>query len=340
MTAISAFLEFSCIPGKIGERNQYLAIVNAATLLRLLSASNCDRIDNPESDLNLKFIKEQKKRLKVTDSIISYSPIMIAVFEEIEFIAIPNNPDFGLIRIPALAHLKILDGFHRVAALAAANLPHSRLISDDLPIVFMSVADDKQFQNMKKSLANREGTSRNMTNIRFQKNTLLERSRDVTAYSPFLQKAVALGKSSLAPRAQQLFPHTAFARACTPLLNALDKLDKKASDKKIAEFWDKLCQVLHPLKAFGESQITASEVRNTTVLTSTAILVALGQIGAEVLISYPDCWMDAIGQLSKLDWSRGNTSDFEGVAVADGVLVRGEFAESQTLKILKKAAIL
>jgi DndB-like DNA-sulfur modification-associated protein len=158
---------------------------------------------------------------------------------------------------------------------------------------------------------------------------------NVIASSIFLQKAVAIGKSSLAPRAPQLFPQTSFVRACTPLFNSLGQRERTVADKAIAEYWETLCQLLPPWKAFRDSLTTAADVRNATTLTSTAVLVALGQIGAIALVRVPDNLKDIVGPLSMVDWSRNN-SILEGAAIQDGVLLRGEVAENQTHTILKE----
>lgn len=333
----SAFIEIPCLSGKRGTMQQFVTTISATALMRLIGSAVISESENPETALNKGFIKSLSKQMKQPDSIISYSPIVVAIFGDVNLTSSPENEAFGQLRIPALAEFRILDGLHRMAALLAANLPHSRLSIEYLPVSIVPVVDDKQFISVRKSLSSKQGTGRNITSKRVQKNTLMERSKNVISYSPFLQKAVALGKSSLAPRAQQLFPHTAFTRACTPLFNALAQLDKKAADKKIAEYWDKLCQVLRPWKAFGESQTTASDIRNSTTLTSTAVLVALGQIGAEVLVRAPDNLPEAVTYLSQIDWSRSLTSIFEGAAIKEGVLIRGDTAERQTFEILKEA---
>lgn len=337
MMTNSVLFEIPCLSGKHGSTQQFVTTISAAALMRLVGSAVSRETENPETAINKGFLRSLSKQMKHPDSALSYTPIVVAVFGDVTFTSSPEHAEFGQLRFSALTEFRILDGLHRMAALIAANLPHSRLSSEYLPVSFVPIADGKQFQTMRKSLAKREGTGRNITSKRVQKNTLLERSRDVIAYSPFLQKAVALGKSSLAPRAQQLFPHTAFTRACAPLFTALAKTDKAAADKKIAEYWDEICQVIPPWKAYDASQTTASEIRNSTALTSTAVLVALGQIGAIVIVCDPNKWQKAISPLSLLNWGRGKYSVLEGAAIKDGVLLRGEVAERQTLEVLKGA---
>jgi DGQHR domain-containing protein len=337
MMTNSVFIEIPCLLGKHGATQQFVTTISAAALMRMIGNALTNETENPEIALNKGFIRSLSKQMKQPDSVISYTPIVVAVFGDVAITNSPEHSEFGQLRIPALAKFRILDGLHRMAALRAANLPHLRLSSEYLPVSFVPVADDKQFNLIRKSLAKRQSTGRNITSKRVQKNSLLERSKNLIAHSPFLQKAVALGKSSLAPRSQQLFPHTAFARACTPLFNALAKTDKMTADKKIAEYWNELCQVIPPWKAFEDSQITASDVRNSTALTSTAVLVALGQVGAIVLVCEPDNWSKVISPLSLLYWGREKSSVLEGAAIKDGVLLRGEVAESQTFEVLKGA---
>lgn len=337
MMANSAYIEIPCLVGKHGSTQQFVTTLSATALLRLVGSAVTKEADNPESTINTGFIRSLSKQMKQPDTVLSFSPIVVAVIGEVAFTAASEHSQFGHLRIPALTEFRIIDGLHRMTALLAANLSHARLSSEYLPVSFVPVADDRQFQTIRNSLANRKSAGRNISSKRVQKNSLLVRSKGVIDCSQFLQKAVALGKSSLAPRAQQLFPQTAFTRACTPFFDALAKTNKAAADKKIAEYWDELCQVIPAWKDYAASLTTASEIRNSTALTSTAVLVALGQIGAIVLASDPDNWPKAISPLSLIDWGRGKSSVLEGTAIKDGVLLRGDVAERQTFEVLQEA---
>ena len=336
MTANSAYLEFACIRGKLGERHQYLTTVTAATLLRLVAAFVSDVVSNPESVLNQQVIKEQSKQLKTPDSVISYSPIMIAVFGDIDFIAMPDNPEFGLVRVPAFAEIKILDGLHRMAALVSAELPFSRLSSESVPIMFTPFASSEQFETARSSISTKPISVKSPSTRSLIKRTTQERTKDLLQLSPFLNLAVAVGKCSLAPRAQHLLPHSAFARACGPLFAALDRVNGSDSDRKIAEFWDYLYQTLKPWNEYFHHRIPASEIRSSSVLASTTVLVALGKLGAELLVRCPSTWKETVNRLSVLDWSRSTASGFEGVALQSGKLLKGDEAETSTLGYLRK----
>lgn len=336
MIANSAFIEFTCIRGKIGERNQYLTNVTATTLIRLISSTVSDVVNTSESELNQSFIKDQSKRLKMSDSVISYSPIMIAVLGELDFVAIPDNQEFGLVRIPAFTEIKILDGLHRMAALISADLPFARLRSESVPILIIPFASPEQFETARASITTKLTDVMRPSSKSLAKRTNLERTKDLLQLSPFLNRAVAVGKCSLAPRAQHLLPHSALARACGPLFDALDHDNDSDPNAQVAAFWDYLCEALPPWYDFFHYRVAASEIRRTTILASTTVLVALGNLGAVLLVRYPSTWKETINCFSGLDWSRSHASGFEGVALKSGNLLKGANAETSTLGYLRK----
>lgn len=331
----SAFIEIPCLSGKHGSTQQYVTTISAVALMRLIGGAVTSADENPEIVLNTRFIRSLSKQMEQSDSVISYTPIVVAVLGDIAFSSSLEHLKFGQLCISTLAEFRIIDGLHRMAALIAANLPLSRLSSEYLPVSFVSVADAKHYLTLRRYLARRQDTGRNITSKRVQKNTLLERSKNLILHSFFLQKAIALGKSSLAPRAQQLLPQAAFSRACAPLFDLFDQADDTNVTIRITEYWDYLCKILPPWQDYNNSKITAYEVRNTTVLASTAVLVALGKLGAEVFGRFPDRWQETVCHLSELDWSRNQSTDFEGIALQNGVLLKGALAENQTYELLK-----
>jgi len=332
----SAYIEFQCLRGFQGDHPQFAAIWSAATLLRLLGPLAQSALDNPESSLDHNFVRRRSKELLSPESSLSDSPIVIAVPDEIEFAGMSDWPDCGSLRIPASSELNILDGLHHVAALAMANLPVSRLTKETVPVLILPVQKPQRMAALRESLSKRTSkkSCRSLSARGIRKRTICEKVKDLLAHSQFLRIAVAVGKSSLAPRSRHLLTHSGLARACNPMFSALDRLDRTDTMATVAEYWQCLSQIINPWRDYLNGKVSAHEVRQTTILSSTIVVAALGRLGTQVLTAELGSWRGEIERLADFDWRR-NSAIWEGRAIKNGVLSKGETAEVLTGNVLK-----
>lgn len=104
----------------------------------------------------------------------------------------------------------------------------------------------------------------------------------------------------------------------------------------IPEYWQYLSQIIKPWRDFFEGKISAAEVRKKTILSGTATVGASGKLGAQVISAHPESWKKNLIFLKELDWNRIGSSIWEGAAVRNGVLLKGQRAKEITYNILKQ----
>jgi hypothetical protein len=179
-------------------------------------------------------------------------------------------------------------------------------------------------------------TPADMSAIRVQKRILHEKFRDLISLSPFLQIAVARGKSSIAPRSRYLITHSSLAIACSPMFSSFVQYNLTNEMELIAEYWQYLSQIIKPKRDFIEDKISATEVRQKTILSGTAVIGAFGKLGAQVITAQPVLWKKNLIPLKEIDWNRNASSIREGKAVKNGVLLKGEKAKILIYKKLKQ----
>lgn len=332
----SAYIEFQCLRGIQGSHPQFAAIWSAATLLRLLTPLAQSVLEDQKSGLDRCFMRQRSKELVNPESSLSDSPIVVAVPDEFEFIEIPDWPDFGTLRIPASSELNILDGLHRVAALLLAELPLSRLAKESIPVLILPVREEQRMIMLRESLSKRISNKRSRISIRgMKKRTVLEKVKDLFTHSSFLRIAVAVGKSSLAPRARHLLTHTCLAKACNPIFSALEQTGGVNATAMVAEYWQCLSQFIGPWRDYLDGKVSAHNIRKTTILASSTVIAALGRLGAQILIAEQDSWREKVERLAGIDWSR-NSPIWKGRVIGGGILLKGVIAEVLTGNILKQ----
>jgi hypothetical protein len=175
-----------------------------------------------------------------------------------------------------------------------------------------------------------------MSARRVQKRILNEKVRDLLSLSPFLQMAVAIDKSSIAPRSRYLITHSCLAMACSPMFSSFDQHNLTNEMELIAEYWQYLSQIIKPWDDFSEEKISATEVRQKTILSGTATVGGLGKLGAQVITAQPVLWKKNLIPLKEIDWNRNASSIWDGKAVKNGVLLKGEKAKILIYKKLKQ----
>ncbi len=218
-----------------------------------------------------------------------------------------------------------------------AKLHPIRLIQETIPVLIIPAQSSTRFSTIQENLSIKTSeTHHKMSARRVKKRILHEKIKDLLSLSPFLQIAVARGKSSNAPRSRYLLTHSCLAMACSPMFFSFHQHQFTNEMELIAEYWQYLSQMIKPWRNFFEGKISATEVRQKTILSGTTAVGALGKLGAQTITAHPDSWKKNLIPLKEIDWNRNASSIWEGVAVRNGVLLKGERAKEITYNILKQ----
>ena len=94
--------------------------------------------------------------------------------------------------------------------------------------------------------------------------------------------------------------------------------DFKTASEKCLIFWEEVGQLIPEWVHVRNGKMTAGEVRQDFIHSHAIVLQALGRVGKFIYQTQPENLKKILSALSGIDWSRKNTSVWEGRAMIGG----------------------
>lgn len=241
----------------------------------------------------------------------------------------------GLLRIPMQARFIINDGQHRRAAIEMALRERPELGDESIAVVFFLDVGLKRCQQMFADL-NRYAIrpSPSLGILYDHRDTVAEMAKSLIAKSPVFRDVVEMEKTALSPRSRRLFTLSAIYHATSDLLDGLGLEDPQESAELALNFWEAVAKYMNEWDRVRRGEMTAGEVRTDFIHTHGVVLQALARAGNALIQKYPKQWSKKLTTLQTMDWSRSNSSLWEGRA-----LLGGRVSKSQQNVVLTTNAI-
>jgi hypothetical protein len=326
---LTTFIEFQGLQGNQAGRPQYAAVWSLGLLLRMLDESLTRTLADAPTDH--RFIKDLSDRFAANPSPVFDQPILLGVCGPIEFLPNVLQPRFGAIRMDPTNQIAVLDGLHRVAALSRAEIPAKGLAGLSVPVIITPFGSPAEVAKRRAAITHPvKVETRKRIDLRLKRAIDREIARDSIEFSPFLQRAIDRS-TSRSLRASRLFRFTGFSRACRPLL--ADPLAPAAQPaaELLAAWWQYLGDLLPPWRRFAAKLITASDLRERTVLGNYSILAGLALLGERLLFESPNDWKSRVAPLADLDWQSNNPRWQESLVV-EGRKAKGNESTQAALR--------
>ncbi len=335
--SLTTFIEFQGIRGTQAGREQYATVWSLGMLQRLTNESLIRALSDAEEQTDKRFIADLADRFSAHMETAFLQPILLGILGPIEFLASETQPTLGTIRIDPANRIEILDGLHRLAALNRAAIPAKRLTSLTLPVLISKISSPAEVARRRNAItcpAAHVNSERGRNRI----DRAIEReiAKDSVGLSPFLTRAVDLSSITLALRSSRLFTLSAYARACRPLLQAPLSTSYQTAAEQLAAYWQYLGDLLPPWRRFSSKLLTASELRERTVLANASLLGGLALLGAHLFADSPARWHARVAPLEDLDW-QADSPRWQGVIVSEGKRSRGNAAMQSAFRLLLNA---
>ena len=103
------------------------------------------------------------------------------------------------------------------------------------------------------------------------------------------------------------------------------------------KFWTALGSVLPEWKQVEHRKVSSSRLRTQFVHVHGVTLQALGRAGGDLLKAHPKDWEHRLKRLSAINWSRDNTELWQGRALVDGRITKGERNVVLVANVVKRA---
>jgi DNA sulfur modification protein DndB len=242
----------------------------------------------------------------------------------------------GELTIPAGARILVNDGQHRRAAIAQALRTMPELAQESVPLVLFLDAGLSRSQQIFADL-NRHGirptTSLNV--LYDHRDWIAKLARKVAAEICPFDKMTELEKSSLSNRSSKMFTLSAIHQSTAALLRHRRDQHLDDRDEEIALTYWKIIGEL--IQTWGSIDRTAADLRHDYLHVHAVALHALGTVGGELVLHFPNDWQARLGRLANIDWSRSNLQ-WDGRAIRNGRISKAGPSLILTANVLRAQA--
>lgn len=240
-----------------------------------------------------------------------------------------HHSKMGTLHIDMDAKLIINDGQHRRAAIEEAIKENPDIANETISVVFFVDQGLKRCQQMFADLNRysiRPSKSLNILYDYRDEYSLL--TKEVVSRSELFSSVVAMEKSSLSQRSRKLFTLSAVYSAIKALVKDLMYQNNELIEL-IVDYWDAVASHIQEWILVYEHKLSAGESRSDYVHSHSTALHALGIVGNSLIKEFPDDWKDRLTNIKKINWSRTNTTCWEG-----RVLIGGNIQKSSNNVVL------
>lgn len=238
----------------------------------------------------------------------------------------------GRLRIGLAGTLLINDGQHRRAAIEAALAENPGLGHESIAIVIFVDRGLKRAQQMFADLnLHAVRPSKSIGVLYDFRDPLATLVRSMTREIPLFRDFVELEKSSISNRSQKLFTLSALYHATKELLGPIEDASPEQLDQlkgRAVLYWTAVIAEMRDWQAVEKRTVAAAELRAGYIHAHGVALQALGVVGGQVMALRPRAWAKPLRALSKLDWSRRNTEQWEGRVLHGGKVQKSKQAVS------------
>lgn len=238
----------------------------------------------------------------------------------------------GRLRIGLTGTLLINDGQHRRAAIEAALSENPELGQESIAIVIFVDRGLKRAQQMFADLnLHAVRPSKSIGVLYDYRDPLATLVRKMTMEIPLFRDFVELEKSSISNRSQKLFTLSALYHATKELLGPIDDVSPENLDrlrKRAVEFWSAVIAKMPDWQAVAKRRVAAAELRADYIHAHGVALQALGVVGGQLFAARSRNWSQLLCALTELDWSRRNSTQWEGSVLSGGKVQKSKQAIS------------
>ena len=242
--------------------------------------------------------------------------------------------NLGTLHVSMASRFIINDGQHRRAAIEVALRERPELASESIAIVFFVDPGLERCQQMFADL-NRYVVrpSQSLGVLYDHRDYDADVSRAVAMNARAFRGVVEMEKSTLSRRSRKLFTLSAIHGATQALLHDVAAGDRERRTSIALTFWDAVSTHMPEWQLVRDHRLSAGEVRTEYIHTHGIVLQALGRVGNALEVGAPN-WAEPLSGLERIDWTRANTSLWEGRA-----MIGGRVSKSRRSILLTTAAI-
>lgn len=248
------------------------------------------------------------------------APLIATVDSAVKFDPMSSEiPEIGQIRIPINARMIIHDGQHRREAIQQLLTKGAPIGDDTIPIMLIPDLNLVRSANLYAHFNRYQIQPTLSKRVLHDHSDLATLSRHLIDEVPLFQGRTELEKTTISNRSTALFTISAIYQATEALLDIKREDAVNAEQVAIAQhFWQQLGATIPEWEKIINREMTAAYSRRNYVHSHTVTLLAIGMAGQELIKSHPADWGERLRVLEDVNWSKENTSLWEGRAMMRG----------------------
>jgi len=252
---------------------------------------------------------------------------------------LPTAPFLGKLVVPMTAKFIINDGQHRRAAIEEALKERPEMGDETISVVFFMDNGLKRSQQMFADLNKHAVRPSKSIGILYDfRDPLSHLSRKLISAVPHFKGLTEYEKTTISNRSIKLFTLSSIYQGTRALLNKPKHAHVSADEENLAiAFWTEVGKYVPEWQMAQARKVSAAELRRDFIHAHGIALHALGTMGSVLIASEPRKWKDRLRALSKVDWSRSNTTLWEGRAMIGGRVSKAHNNVLLTVVVLKRA---
>ena len=257
------------------------------------------------------------------------------VFESIGEVG--DDKSMGRLRIPMNAKFVINDGQHRRAAIEAALHENPELGDETISVVFFMDVGLKRTQQMFADLNRYSVRPTSSLGILYDhRDEMSYVAKSVVQEVPVFKDLCELEKGTISNRSIKLFTLSGIFTATKVLLNGLELDGPEKKIELATEFWCAIASHIPDWENAKRRDVNSSDLRKDFIHSHSLGLSALARAGNAMLQKHRRGWKTKLKPLSKIDWSRNNSKQWEGRAMVAGRLQKKGINVTLTSNFIKK----
>jgi len=271
-----------------------------------------------------------------------FSSITASIDGKVQFIPIGElgeDSKLGTLVIPMSARFIINDGQHRRAAIEEALKSKPNIGLETISVVFFIDSGLKTSQQMFADLNKHAIQPTKSLGILYDNRDPLSRlCLNIIEQIQIFRGFTDLEKTTISNRSIKMFTLSSIYQATSELLGKnSDFLNNfKQLEEKSVCYWNEVGNNIPEWQLIINRKISSSELRKDYVHSHGIALHALGRLGNSLIEYYPDDWANKLKKLNEIDWSRTNSSMWEGRAMLGARINKSHMNLILTTNVLKQ----
>lgn len=266
------------------------------------------------------------------------APLIASVDDAVKFKPLNDViPEIGQIQIPINARMIIHDGQHRREAIQQLLAKGASIGDDTIPIMLIPDPKLDRSANLYTHFNRYQIQPTFSKRVLHDHSDLATLSRQLIDDVPLFQGRTELEKTTISNRSTALFTISAIYQATEALLGI--KREEAVDVEQIStaqQFWRQLGTTIPEWQKIINREMTAAHARQNYVHSHTVTLLAIGMAGHDLIKSHPKDWSERLHILEKVNWSKRNTSLWEGRAMMRGKMSKTHDSVKLTAIAIKR----